>query len=309
MDASPPGAIPFSAVATAHGQQFTRGYIPIEYEHIRPLRYYRDAVVRIEAVNATFASTLKVGYIRGVGDNVRPMLQELGIPVTELDPSTLAQTNLSQFTAIVIGSRAYESTSAAALVADSPRLLKFARDGGTIVTQYGKSEMALPGILPFPITLTQAGDRVTDETAPVRVLDLGSPLLTTPNHIGESDFANWVQERSLYMPHTFDKEWRDAALDERQERSAERRLGAPGAGRQGRVRLHDAVVLPAAAGRQSWAPRGCSSTSCRPIIRRRCVRPLQPLAPCVHDLRFAARCVHRRRGDSHDPARAPTWRS
>jgi hypothetical protein len=86
--------------------------------------------------------------------------------------------------------------------------MQFARDGGTIVTQYGKGEMALQGILPYPITLTQSGDRVTDETAPVRVVDLGSPLLTSPNKIGENDFANWVQERSLYMPHTFDKEWR-----------------------------------------------------------------------------------------------------
>jgi len=203
-----PGRDSIRAVATAHGQQFTRGYIPIEYEHIRPLRYYRDAVMKIEAVNATFASKLKVGYIRGVGDNVRPMLQELGIPTTELDPSRLAQENLSQFTTIVIGSRAYESPSAQALMAAGSVLMKFAQNGGTIVTQYGKSEMALPGILPYPITLTQSGDRVTDETAPVRVLDLGSPLLTTPNAIGESDFANWVQERSLYMPHTFGKEWR-----------------------------------------------------------------------------------------------------
>jgi hypothetical protein len=203
-----PGRDSIRAVATASGKQFARGYIPIEYEHIRPLRYYRDAVVKIEAVQATFASTLKIGYIRGVGDNVRPMLQELGIPVTELDPSRLAQENLSRFTTIVIGSRAYESPSASALMAAGPVLTKFAQNGGTIVTQYGKSEMALPGILPYPITLTQSGDRVTDETAPVRVLDLGSPLLTTPNAIGESDFANWVQERSLYMPHTFDKEWR-----------------------------------------------------------------------------------------------------
>jgi LmbE family N-acetylglucosaminyl deacetylase len=203
-----PGRDSIRAVATANGKQFTRGYILIEYEHIRPLRYYRDAVVKIEAVNATFASKLKVGYIRGVGDNVRPMLQELGIPVTELDPSRLAQEDLSRFTTIVVGSRAYESPAASALISAGPRLTKFARDGGTIVTQYGKSEMALPGILPYPITLTQTGDRVTDETAQVRVLDLGSPLLTTPNAIVESDFMNWVQERSLYMPHTFDKEWR-----------------------------------------------------------------------------------------------------
>jgi hypothetical protein len=48
---------------------------------------------------------------------------------------------------------------------------------------------------------------VTDEHAAVRVIDPSSPLLATPNKIGESDFANWVQERSSYMPHTFDKQY------------------------------------------------------------------------------------------------------
>jgi LmbE family N-acetylglucosaminyl deacetylase len=202
-----PGRDTIRAIATTHGQSFTRGYIPIEYEHIRPLRYYRDAVVKIEAVNATFAN-LKIGYIRGVGDNVPAMLEELGLPVTELDPAALTQARLSQFTTIVIGSRAYESPSGRALVAHTPMLLRFAREGGTIVTQYGQFEMAQPGILPFPITLSRPADRVTDEHAVVRVLDPGSPLLSTPNKIRDADFANWVQERSLYMPHTFDPEYR-----------------------------------------------------------------------------------------------------
>jgi LmbE family N-acetylglucosaminyl deacetylase len=202
-----PGRDTVRAIATTHGQSFTRGYIPIEYEHIRPLRYYRDAVVKIEAVNATFAN-LKIGYIRGVGDNVPAMLEQLGLPVTELDPAALTQARLSQFTTIVIGSRAYESPSGRALVARTPMLLRFAREGGTIVTQYGQFEMAQPGILPFPITLSRPADRVTDEHAVVRVLDPGSPLLTTPNKIGDADFVNWVQERSLYMPHTFDPEYR-----------------------------------------------------------------------------------------------------
>jgi LmbE family N-acetylglucosaminyl deacetylase len=203
-----PGRDSIRAIATAQGRSFSTGFVPIEYEHIRPLRYYRDAVVRIEAVNATFASTLKVGYIRGVGDNVPAMLEELGVPVTELNPNALAQTKLSEFTTIVIGSRAYESASANALVAATPLLMKFARDGGTIVTQYGQYEMAQPGILPLPITLARPADRVTDEHAPVRVLDPGSPILSTPNKIGEADFANWVQERSLYMPRTFDQQYR-----------------------------------------------------------------------------------------------------
>jgi hypothetical protein len=48
---------------------------------------------------------------------------------------------------------------------------------------------------------------VTDENAAVRVLDAASPLLNTPNKIGTADWAGWVQERSLYMPHTFDEHY------------------------------------------------------------------------------------------------------
>jgi hypothetical protein len=86
--------------------------------------------------------------------------------------------------------------------------MRFVRDGGTVVAQYGQYEMTQPGILPYPITLTRPADRVTDENATVRALDPASPLLATPNKIGEADFANWVQERALYMPHTFDRQWR-----------------------------------------------------------------------------------------------------
>lgn len=201
-----PGRDSIVASATSHGEKFTLGYVPIEYPHIRPLRVYRNSTVRIEAVNTTFAN-LKIGYIRGVGDNVMPMLEQLGLSVTELDPATLPRTNLSGFTTIVLGSRAYEANPAA-MVADTPLLLKFARDGGTIVTQYGHAEIAQPGLLPLPITINRTGDRVTDENATVRVLDPGSPILSSPNKIGEADFANWVQERTLYMPQTFDPQWR-----------------------------------------------------------------------------------------------------
>jgi LmbE family N-acetylglucosaminyl deacetylase len=195
------------ATARSHGEAFDLGYVPIQYEHIRPLRAFRRSTVQIEAVNATFAANMKIGYIRGVGDNVMPMLEELGLSVTELDPALLPRTNLSGFTTIVLGSRAYEANPSA-MVAATPLLLQFARNGGTIVTQYGHAEIAQPGLLPLPISLNRTGARVTDENAVVRVLDPGSPLLSTPNRIVEGDFANWVQERTLYMPQTFDPQWR-----------------------------------------------------------------------------------------------------
>jgi LmbE family N-acetylglucosaminyl deacetylase len=199
------GVDSIAARASAGGRQFSLGFVPIEYEHIRPLRYYRPSTVVLQAVNATFAN-LKVGYVRGVGDNVMPMLEELGLSVTPIDPARLPQTRLSELTTIVLGPRAYEANPA--LVANNAALMRFVRAGGTIVTQYGQYEYARPGILPYPITLGRPADRVTDETAPVRVLDPSSPLLASPNRIVESDFSNWVQERSLYMPRTFDREYR-----------------------------------------------------------------------------------------------------
>jgi LmbE family N-acetylglucosaminyl deacetylase len=200
----PAGRHRIKATATTGDETFDVGFVPIEYEHIRPQRYYRQSVMQLEAVNATFAN-LRLGYIRGVGDNVMPMLEELGLPVTELDPTTLPRTDLSRFTTIVLGTRAYEASPA--LAANNPLLMRFVRNGGTVVTQYGQAEYTQPGILPYPITLSRPADRVTDEHAAVRVIDPASPLLSAPNKIGENDFADWVQERALYMPHTFDKQY------------------------------------------------------------------------------------------------------
>ena len=202
----PAGRDSIKAVAKTGGASYALGFVPIEYDHIRPQRYYRSASVQIEAVNATFAN-LRIGYIRGVGDNIPPMLKQLGLPVTELDPVTLPQIKLSTFSTIVLGPRAYEAHSAS-LRSNTPLLMQFVRDGGTVVAQYGQFEMTQPGVLPYPITLSRPADRVTDEDAPVRVLDSSSPLLSSPNKIGAGDFSRWVQERALYMPRTFDERYR-----------------------------------------------------------------------------------------------------
>jgi hypothetical protein len=61
-----------------------------------------------------------------------------------------------------------------------------------------------PGVMPYPITIRRPHDRVTEENAPVSVLDPRSPVLTFPNRITAEDFSGWVQERALYMPFTFD---------------------------------------------------------------------------------------------------------
>jgi len=130
------------------------------------------------------------------------MLHQLGIKVTMLPPELLATADLSRYGAVVVGPRAFAATPVVA--ASARRLQEYARAGGTVVVQYGQQEMQTPGYLPYPITLGRTAERVTDEHAPVRVLDPASRLLTYPNRITENDFKGWVQERATYMPTTAD---------------------------------------------------------------------------------------------------------
>jgi hypothetical protein len=52
-------------------------------------------------------------------------------------------------------------------------------------------------------------DRVSVEEAPLRILLPEARELTTPNRIGEADFAGWVQERGLYFLRAKDGRYRD----------------------------------------------------------------------------------------------------
>jgi hypothetical protein len=78
------------------------------------------------------------------------------------------------------------------------------RGGGTMIVQYNKYELVEGKFTPFPITMGRPHDRVTDENAPVRILDPAHPVFTTPNRITEADFRGWVQERGLYFARTWD---------------------------------------------------------------------------------------------------------
>jgi hypothetical protein len=202
----PEGRHIISAVAESEGVRYKAGYTLVEYDHIRPQRLFRDATLELSAVDVRVASAVNVAYVPGVGDNVAPMLEQLGVPVTIIQPERVATADLSRFTTVVVGPRAYETSPA--LVAANPKLLAFARTGRTLVVQYGQFEMASPGMMPYPITIVRPGDRVTEENATVRVTDPASPILNSPNRIGPADWAGWVQERTLYMPRTHDERYR-----------------------------------------------------------------------------------------------------
>ena len=203
--ALPEGKYFVNATASTGEERFTRGWDVIEYEHIRPLRYYQPAVTLLQVVTARLPANPRIAYINGVGDNVAPHLGELGLAVTTIAPERLAETELSQFGAIVLGPRAFAAHPA--LAAQAARLQAYARTGGTVVVQYGQQEMQAPGLLPYPISIARTAERVTDETAPVTILAPAARALSWPNRLTSADFAGWVQERATYMPSTVDPHW------------------------------------------------------------------------------------------------------
>lgn len=202
----PAGRHDFGIGAESEGVVFVEGFTTIEYPHIRPQRMYRQSAAYLLAVPVNVPRALRVAYVRGVSDAIAPVLTQLDIPVTTLEAAQLPLLDLTQYTTVVIGPRAYETS--AELRAANPRLFAWVREGGTLVVQYGQFEMAQPGMMPHQVQFSRPAARVTREDAPVRILDAQSRLLRWPNRLAEADWSDWVQERALYMPSTIDERYR-----------------------------------------------------------------------------------------------------
>jgi LmbE family N-acetylglucosaminyl deacetylase len=191
------GTYTITAVAESNGQRYTEGYVLIDYPHIRPQRLYATSTITVRAVDVAVPAGLTVAYIPGVGDNVGQVLQGFGMPITVVKPEEIATTDLTKFSTVVVGPRAYDTSPV--LVANNPKLFEYVRNGGTMVVQYGQN-MGRQGVTLFPVGPAGNQDRITEEDSPVKFLDPAAPLLNVPNKLGPPDFAGWVQERATYMP-------------------------------------------------------------------------------------------------------------
>ncbi|MBW7933148.1 MAG: PIG-L family deacetylase, partial [Gemmatimonadaceae bacterium] len=199
------GRYEFGVIAEGEMGRYAEGFRTVEYSHIHPIRLYRSSGIWLQAVNVTVPTGLTVAYVQGVGDLSAAGLRQLGIPLTVVTPQELPLLDLTRFTTVIVGPRAYQASPE--LRAYNKRLLQFVHDGGTMLVQYGQQEMARPGLMPYPVSLGRTAQRVTLEDAPVTVLDPKSRLLTWPNAITSADWGNWVQERSLYMPGEIDSRY------------------------------------------------------------------------------------------------------
>ena len=175
--------------------RFDNGYQEIEYPHIQRRQIIKPAETTVKIVDVKIAPRLTVGYVNGVGDQVPPAIEQLGAKVTFVDQDELAWGDLSKYDVIVTGVRAYERRMD--LRAYNRRLLDYVERGGTVIVQYNKFEFNSGQYGPYPAVVS--GNRVSDESVPVKVLVPNHPVFNYPNKIGASAWANWAQERGLYF--------------------------------------------------------------------------------------------------------------
>ncbi len=198
------GAFDLQAVGEADGKQFTTGYSVVSYPHIETHFIYRPAQIKVEVFDAQVAANLKVGYVMGSGDDGARALEQLGVNVHVINPTELATGDLSVYDTIVLGIRVYEVNED--VMANNKRLLEYVSNGGTLVVQYNKGEYAQGNFAPYPVKMNR-GDRVTDENAPITILQPEHPLFNFPNKITPEDWKGWVQERGLYFVNDFDPKY------------------------------------------------------------------------------------------------------
>ncbi len=177
--------------------------INIDYDHIPYQSVLLPSKAKVVRINIEKKGQ-HIGYIQGAGDNVGQSLEQIGYSVTNLDVTEISAQNLKKYDAVVVGIRAYNTIAALAFA--QKELNKYVQAGGTMVVQYNTSHrLVTKQVAPYALTLSR--DRVTDEFAPVTILEPTHPVLNSPNKITQLDFKGWVQERGLYFPNKWAEEF------------------------------------------------------------------------------------------------------
>lgn len=195
----------------------------IEFRREKPAAPDRlgSAKVTVKVADIAVAEQVRVGHITA-GDTWLPIsLSALGVDHSEvaIKPQSVVERagnadidgrsrrmcdGLKQYDTIIIDSIAYYTRPE--ILSHNDCLLEYVRQGGNLITLYQQPSdwNSLEGPKqpsPFPIRLSI--ERITVETAPVRIIDPSHVLMSTPNKITEKDFEGWVRQRAVFLP----KEW------------------------------------------------------------------------------------------------------
>lgn len=182
---------------------FSRDYTELAYDHIPYQVLFPKAKIKVIQLDIKKNGT-NIAYIKGAGDEVGEGLEQAGYEVTYLTKENFPATNLSQFNAILIGIRAYNTEQW--LPHQKEKLLDYVKNGGNVIVQYQTTAGLLTNDFgPYPFKIGRG--RVTVEEAPMTMTNSAHPIFNFPNKLTDKDFEGWVQERGLYFASEWDSSY------------------------------------------------------------------------------------------------------
>ena len=191
------------AIVSIDGRDYSLERVRISYPHIGVQTLMPPAQAKLVRADIRKKGD-RIGYIPGAGDDIPESLRQIGYSVKILSEPEITAKNLAQFSAVVLGIRAYNTQDR--ISNWLPEVFAYVNEGGVVIAQYNTlADLKTNQFGPYPLEISR--DRVTDENAPVRVLAPDNPLMNLPNKITPKDFDGWVQERGLYFPNKWDPAW------------------------------------------------------------------------------------------------------
>ncbi len=192
-----------SIKASVDNKTYSQSLTRIEYKHILPQTIFYETKSKLELFNFDKDGVKKIGYIVGSGDKIPEFLSDLGYDITLMDDKHFSSNNLDQFDVIITGIRAYNTREN--LAAFQRELNKYVDQGGTLISLYNTTgDLVIePGVLPLKLSR----NRVTDENSKVEILKSDHQIFNKPFKITGEDFNGWIQERGLYFPNEWDKNY------------------------------------------------------------------------------------------------------
>ncbi len=186
------------------GKDLGKSMVEINYDHIPKQSVLLPSESKVVRLNLDKKGE-SIAYIKGAGDEVPKYLKQIGYKVTEIAPENISVSNLLQYDAVILGIRAYNTVPELKL--KQTAILSYVEKGGNVIVQYNTSHSLLveDNLAPYELKLSR--DRITDENAKVTFVNEDHEVLNYPNKISSDDFEGWVQERGLYFPNKWGKEF------------------------------------------------------------------------------------------------------
>ena len=185
-------------------KDYNKSMVEINYDHIPKQSVLLASESKVVRLNLDKKGE-SIAYIKGAGDEVPKYLKQIGYEVTEITPENISINNLLEYDAVILGIRAYNTVPELKMKQEA--ILDYVKKGGNVIVQYNTSHSLVVGDNLAPYELELSRDRITDENAKVTFVNETHEVLNYPNKITSEDFDGWVQERGLYFPNKWGKEF------------------------------------------------------------------------------------------------------